>query len=180
MRGAPSFAFAAANEAPRARAISGSSGVVTDRAVAASSVGLIDGMSTSEPTRNTPSALIDSAPETIEVSFASAASSLPGSACRCTSVTLPLEVSTTASVALPGSTSSNAVRAQLVALPMACASAAAAMTAETSITFSILRAANTSRSAAALTGSVQLTPLDRSRYPPWAALSRVPRMAETT
>lgn len=46
---------------------------------------------------------------------------------------------------------------------MAWARAAAAMTAETSITFSILRAANASRSAAALTGSVQLTPLDLSR-----------------
>ena len=42
-------------------------------------------------------------------------------------------------------------------------SAAADMTAETSITFSILRAANAFRSAAASAGFVQLTPLDFSR-----------------
>ncbi|UKO59232.1 hypothetical protein KYH25_20090 [Mycobacterium avium subsp. paratuberculosis] len=122
-------------------------------------------MSTSDPTKKSPSGRdrIDSAPDTIAVSFASAASSWPGSGWRCTSVTVPLRVSTTARVALVGSTSRSAVRAQLVALPMAWARAAAAMTAETSITFSILRAANASRSAAALTGSVQLTPLDLSR-----------------
>ncbi|WP_438803667.1 hypothetical protein, partial [Mycobacterium paraintracellulare] len=42
VRGAPNRAFAAASEAPRARAISGSSGVVTESDVAASSVGLIN------------------------------------------------------------------------------------------------------------------------------------------
>src|SRR5277367_4504546 len=48
------------------------------------------------------------------------------------------------------------------------------------MTFSTLRAASASRSAAASTGSVQVTPVDRSWYPLSAAPSWVPRIAETT
>ena len=74
----------------------------------------------------------------------------------------PSPESTTASVAVSASTKSRAVCALPVALPTICASAAAAMKAETSMTFSILRVANASRRAAASTGSVQVTPVDVS------------------
>ena len=110
---ANSGAFADASAAPRASAVSGSSGVANGSVVAASSAGLIIGTSMPEPTTNTASGRASSAAalETIVASWATAASSSSGKACRRTSVTEPSALSTTARVAESGSMYSNAVRA---------------------------------------------------------------------
>ena len=92
----------------------------------------------------------------------------------------PSAESTTANVAVSGSRNSKAVWASPTVLPTICASAAAAMNADTSMTFSTLRVARASCRAAASTGSVQVTPVDASAWPACVAPSRVPRMAETT
>src|SRR6204780_947803 len=92
----------------------------------------------------------------------------------------PSAESTMASVAVSGSRNSKAVWWSPTVLPTVWASAAAAMNADTSMTFSILRVAKASCRAAASTGSVQVTPVDVSAWPASVAPSRVPKIAEIT
>ncbi|OBH97112.1 hypothetical protein A5678_25180 [Mycobacterium sp. E2733] len=109
---ANSGAFADASAAPRASAISGSSGAVTSSGVAASSAGLTATMSVPQPTRNTPSARAprESRPATIVANSAASGSSPASNSCwRCRSTMEPSVASTTASVAVPGSTNSIAM-----------------------------------------------------------------------
>ncbi|PQM43985.1 hypothetical protein C1Y40_05856 [Mycobacterium talmoniae] len=75
-------ACALANAAPRANAMSGSSGTLTASAVAASRVGLIIATFTPEPTTKTPSGSDSSRsmPPTSAPSSVRASSSSPGSA----------------------------------------------------------------------------------------------------
>src|SRR5580693_7557530 len=107
-----------ADAAPRASAISSA---LTGSDVAASSAGLISGMSTPEPTTTTPSGCgaISSAPLTISTSAATASSSSSGRNRWRTSATDPSAVLTTAEVAVSGSTYNTAVCAYLFALPTA-------------------------------------------------------------
>jgi len=103
-------AFAEASAAPRASAVSGSSGAVTASAVAVCNPDLIGAMSTPEPTTNKPFGQVsrDSKPATISVS--SAVTSSLFSSSLCTSVIEPSAASTTANVAHPGSMKSIAMR----------------------------------------------------------------------
>jgi hypothetical protein len=172
--------LADARAAPRASAVSGSSGTLTASVVTASNRALIGAMSTPEPTTNRPSGQVASASAPEAIADNSATRSLSRSDWRRTSLIEPSTVSTTASVAVSGSTNSSAVLAYPTELPTPCASAAAAKNADTSMTFSTLRAASASRSAAPSPGSVHVTPVNRNRWPVSAAPSRVPRIAETT
>ncbi|OBH94722.1 hypothetical protein A5679_21905 [Mycobacterium scrofulaceum] len=106
-----SGAFAEASAAPRASAVSGSSGADNGSEVAASSAGLISGMSMPEPTTNTPSGRVSSvsACDTMLASWATAASSSAGSGWRRTSAIDPSALLTTARVAVSGSMYSRAV-----------------------------------------------------------------------
>ncbi|PQM44184.1 hypothetical protein C1Y40_05657 [Mycobacterium talmoniae] len=110
---ANSGAFALARAAPRANAISGSSGALTGSVVAASSAGLIIATLTPEPTTNSPSGC-DSSRSAVATSLAisaTAVSSSLGSSRRYTSVIEPSAESTTANVAVSGSTNNNPVLA---------------------------------------------------------------------
>jgi hypothetical protein len=102
-------ALADASAAPRASAVSGSSGALTASLVAASNCALIGAMSTPEPTTNSPSGRVASAsaPEAIADNLATL--SLLRSGWRRTSLIEPSAVSTTASVAVSGSTNNSAV-----------------------------------------------------------------------
>ena len=102
-------ALAAASAAPRASAVCGSSGALTIRVVAASSAGLIEVTSTSEPTTNKPPGRPPSVSARAASDANSAVRSPPCNACRCTSEIEPSAESTTANVAVSGSTNNNAV-----------------------------------------------------------------------
>ena len=105
-------ACALARAAPRASAVSGSSGTLTGIELAASNSALTTPMLTPEPTRNRPPGRDDSRPacSASAVSAATAAESSVGSVTRLTSAIEPSSVSTTPNVAASGSMSISAVR----------------------------------------------------------------------